>query len=64
MGDGSIEVSAKLFFPTFQDLFFVCEGVSLFVFNGAHWFPRFSLEFPDCSEEVVAIIVFMVQLLL
>ena len=60
MGERGIEVSAKVFFPTFQDLCFVCVGVSLFVFNGAHWFPRFSLEFPDCSEEVVAIVVFMV----
>ena len=25
----------------------------MFVFYGNHWFPRFSLEFSNCSEEVV-----------
>ena len=60
MGERGIEVSSKVFFPAFQDLYFVCVGVSLFVFNSANWFPLFSLAFLNCSKEVVAVDVFMV----
>ena len=52
-------VLSLVFFSAFQGIYLVCVGVSFFVFNGVYRFPRFSLEFPNCSDEVVAV-VFMV----
>ena len=59
---GERGIRAKVFFPAFQDLYFVCVGVSLFFLNIAYWFPRFSHEFSNCSEKVVVVVLFMVYL--
>ena len=56
-GERSNEVKTKVFFPSFRDLSFLRVGIYMFVLSGVYWLPRFSLEFPRCSEEAMAFVV-------